>query len=108
MNLIYFRAVKDLVKMNVKSLNLMGARLTVIKNSKYAGIQEFKRRMGGELNRGFIFSFTLNKINYKIFNMLVYIYSHLKGNRYPEDPIKWIKRIEKEYYLSHSNEIVKY
>ena len=107
MNLLYFKAIKDLIRLNIKKFDLMGVRLVYRKDSKFAGIQRFKKGMGGALSRGFIFSYTLNKINYKIFNMAVYIYCHLKGNMYQKDVIEQTKKLEKEFELSHTSEIVK-
>ncbi len=89
-NLLQFEIMKDLMKKGIKKYDLVGVRLNVKKDSKYAAIRRFKERFKPELIEGFAFRVVLKPLKYAIFNVMIKIYFALKGMRYI-DPIDQIK-----------------
>ncbi len=83
MNLLQWEAIKYFKSLGIKEYNLVGARIHPDNHSKVHGIQEFKRRFGGELRQGYLWKYDINPFKKKVFNTLIY----LKTRRKPLDII---------------------
>ncbi len=92
--------------MNVKKLDLGGARLVYRKDSKFAGIQLFKKLMGAELKKGYIFTYDRSKIKKKIFYIIVHIYMFLKGKKFEGEAVQQINKLINEYKSSQDQDII--
>jgi lipid II:glycine glycyltransferase (peptidoglycan interpeptide bridge formation enzyme) len=106
MNLLYFNFIKDMIRLNIKKFDLMGARLVYRKDSKFAGIQNFKNGMGGELKKGYMFIYDRSKIKKKIFYIIVYIYLFLTGKKFEGEGVQQINKLINEYKSSQDPDIV--
>ena len=73
MNLLQWKAMVDFKYEGVKKHNLVGCRINVDKDSKYYGIQSFKKSFGGELVEGVMFKMVLRPKMYKGFNVMYQI-----------------------------------
>jgi len=89
-NLLHYEAIKILKNRDVQKYDFVGARINFKTGSKYEGLDRFKKRFGGELNKGFAFRFVVNPIKFKLFNIISKIYLKLKGYNYI-DPIDSIQ-----------------
>ncbi|MBT8380669.1 MAG: hypothetical protein KJN64_15785 [Ignavibacteria bacterium] len=105
-NLIYFELFMDLIRLNVKKLDLGGARLVYRKDSKFAGIQLFKKGMGAELKKGYTFTYDRSKIKNKIFYIIVRLYLFLKGKKFEGASLKQTNKLINEYKSSQDPDIV--
>lgn len=105
-NLIYFELVKDLIRLNVNKLDLGGARLVYRKDSKFAGIQLFKKGMGAEVKKGYMFTYDRSKIKKKIFYIIVRIYLFLKGQKFEGEDLKQTNKLINEYKSSQDPDII--
>ena len=106
MNLLYFELFKNLIRLNVKKLDLGGARLVYRKDSKFAGIQLFKKLMGAELKKGYIFTYDRSKIKKKIFYIIVRIYLFLKGKKFEGEGFQQTNKLINEYKSSQDQDII--
>ena len=106
LNVLQYSIIKLLIEMHVPKYDFMGARLMYRKGSKFEGIQQYKKSLGTELDKGYIFSYVANKINYKLFNTLVKIYTRFTGKEYEGDVIRQTKTLEEEYAKTQSEDIV--
>jgi hypothetical protein len=86
MNLLHFEAMKIFKEKNINFYDFVGARLTFSQGSKYEGLDRFKRRFGGSLQKGMAFRVVVNPIKFKLFNAISKIYLKVKGYNYT-DPI---------------------
>ena len=59
MNLLHWEAIRFFKSIEVRKYDFVGARNTIKKNTKIAGIQKFKERFGGEKKMGFTWKKTL-------------------------------------------------
>ncbi len=73
MNLLQWKAIVDFKYEGVKRHSFVGCRINVDKDSKYYGIQSFKKSFGGELVEGFMFKSILHPKIYKGFNLMYQI-----------------------------------
>lgn len=106
MNLIFYEAIKDLKRLNIKKLDRGGARLIYRKDSKFAGIQSFKKGMGAELKKGYIFTYDRSKIKKKIFYIMVRTYLFLKGKKFEGEIVQQTKKLINEYKSSKDEDII--
>ena len=90
MNLLQFEIMKFLIQKKVRKYDFVGARIDVLKDTKYDGIQRFKSRFGSKLKQGFAFRVVIHPLKYKIFCILIKIYFKLHGSDYV-DTIDQIK-----------------
>lgn len=95
MNLLQFEAMKFLISKGVKSYDFVGARIVSSKESKYYGIQKFKRSFNPELKQGYVFRMIYNPVKFKLFEFMVSVFYFLKGGKYEGDPIDQILKEEK-------------
>jgi hypothetical protein len=97
---------KDLIRLNVKKFDLGGARLVYRKDSKFAGMQSFKKGMGAELKKGYIFTYDRSKIKKKIFYIIVRIYLFLKGKKFEGEGFQQTNKLINEYKSSQDQDII--
>ena len=92
LNLLQYSAMMDFKSEGVKFHNFVGCRINEDSDSKYHGIQRFKRSFGGELVRGYMFKETDSSWLYKLFNILYHIKTHSKkqqGDIIDQEISKW-------------------
>jgi hypothetical protein len=85
--LLYWEAIRWMKSAGVRSFSFVGCRINVDPGSKYAGIQTFKERFGGELRRGFMFKTVQDPLRMKAFSLLQRFRMALKGSGYSGDII---------------------
>lgn len=76
---------------NIKNLNLVGYRINVDKNSKYEGIQRFKKRFGGEIKKIYLFRCIKNKGMYIFYKYLRNVYLKSGKDIIDSEIYKWEK-----------------
>jgi hypothetical protein len=87
MSLLILEVMLDLYhNHNVKTYDFVGAYINLKKGSKEDGIQEFKKRFGSYLRKGYQFTVVINPLYYKLYNIAVKVYFKSKGISYI-DPI---------------------
>ena len=72
-NYLHFETIKFMKSKNVKSYDFVGARLSNISDTKFSGIQKFKKRFGSVLIKGLIWKLDLNLFKCKIYDFLIVI-----------------------------------
>jgi lipid II:glycine glycyltransferase (peptidoglycan interpeptide bridge formation enzyme) len=87
LNFMHYQAMCDLKKEGVKQYDFMGARPNVEKNSKLEGIQRFKSRFGGELQKGYLWKYELNPFKVKLIYLLQTIKAKMNNREYLGDAI---------------------
>ena len=87
MDFLQWEAIKILKAKGVKQYNFVGARLSDISGTKLDGIQNFKKRFGGELERGYLWKMDLNKFQCFLYDSLLSFKLILKGKRRMKDII---------------------
>jgi len=96
LDLLHFEAMNLMLEKGVKKYDFVGTRLNIIKDSKQAGIDRFKRKFNPRLVEGYAFKVVLHPYKHFVYNLLVKIYFFMKGYKYVEF-IEQIKNdIEKE------------
>lgn len=73
MNHVQWEIVKYLKGLGVKKYSFVGCRINEDKNSKYYGIQNFKKRFGGELFKVRMFKVIFNPVKYKMYKKMIEI-----------------------------------
>jgi hypothetical protein len=106
MNLIHYKVMEDLEKLNINKHYLGGARPLYLKDSKFAGIQLFKKGMGAKLERGYIFVYERSKFRKKLFYLILHIYLFLTGKKFDGNVVEQIKSLEKEFKSSNNSNII--
>lgn len=81
-NLLQWRLIEYLKQNGVSKYSFVGARINVDEGSKYAGIQKFKERFGGELFSGYLFKVIFNKYHYLLYRVIITILSSVKERKY--------------------------
>ncbi len=71
----------------VKQYDFVGARLSDIAGTKLEGIQNFKKRFGSELVKGYLWKIDLDRTKCKTYDNLLKIKCKLKGTKFPVDII---------------------
>ena len=98
-HLLHWQAMLDAKSIGIKYYDLVGARIEPPKGSKLEGIQNFKRHLGGELVKGFLWKMPISKTNYCLCCLLTKFISFAKLKYYRGDIIdqelKRIKKMEK-------------
>ena len=72
MNLVQWEIIKYLKCQNVKKYSFVGARINEDENSKYHGIQNFKKRFGGELFEGRMFKVIYSPFKFWLYKRLLW------------------------------------
>ena len=75
MNFLHWEAIKKMKERGVLRYDFVGARIDPKPGSKQEGIQRFKARFGGELDKGFMWKYSFNPIKTAIY----YFYIRLNG-----------------------------
>ena len=75
MDLLHWEAIKKMKERGVLYYDFVGARINPKPGSKQEGIQRFKARFGGELDKGYMWKFSFNPIKSAIY----YFYIKLNG-----------------------------
>lgn len=73
MNLVQWEIIKYLKAIGVKKYSFVGCRINEDEDSKYHGIQNFKKRFGGELLEGKMFKVINNPIKYSMYMKMIKI-----------------------------------
>jgi len=83
MSLLMLKGMLDLYHNHgVKTYDFVGAYINLKEGSKEAGIQNFKKRFGSYLRKGYQFTVVINPLNYKLYNIAVKSYFKIKGVDY--------------------------
>ncbi len=98
-NLLHFEVINILKQKGVRKYDFVGARLSDIKGTKLEGIQNFKKRFGGELIKGYLWKKDINKFRCFIFDKLI----ALKFILFMKTPLKDI--IDQELTNFQKNEV---
>lgn len=87
MNLLMWEAIKFFKSQNLLYFDFLGARLNVVENSKFYGIQKFKERFGGNL---FVGHFWKVSLGWKgvVYNLLLRLRSLVKTGQFKADVIE--------------------
>lgn len=93
LNLLQYEIMKDMRNHGVKTYDLVGARIIIDENSKYAGIQRFKSRFASGLKQGYTFRYIIHPFKYKLFLLSVNLYGKFKGFSY-SDAIDQTKKLQ--------------
>lgn len=91
MNLLHWETIKFMKGLSVLRYSFVGARINEDVNSKYHGIQRFKKNFGGELVTGYLFKSVFNSNLYRLYCWLVKIKSpdHIYTDIIDEEVHKW-------------------
>ena len=86
LNLMYFEIMKYLHAKGVKTFDFVGTKINIKKDSKFAGISQFKNSFNATVKEGLAFRLTVNHTKYFLFNIASKLYLKLQGYTYV-DPI---------------------
>jgi hypothetical protein len=106
LNVLQYEVIRLLINLKVQTYDYMGARLIIKKGSKFEGIQKYKKSVGTELKKGFIFGYIVNDFNHRLFNLMVKSYSFITSKEYEGDVILQVKKLEAEHQISKSPDII--
>lgn len=84
---LHYKVMCLLRDKGVKHYDFVGARLSNISGTKLEGIQDFKKRFGSELVKGYLWKMDINKTKCKAYDNLLKIKCKLKGTKFPMDII---------------------
>jgi hypothetical protein len=84
---LHYKIMCLLKEKKVNYYDFVGARLTNIEGTKYEGIQNFKKRFGSELIKGYLWKLDIDKKVCQSYDLLLKIKCKLKGTRFPKDII---------------------
>lgn len=81
MNILQWETILLMKSLNVKYYDFVGARLNVKKDSKLDKIQDFKRKFGSNLTKGYLWKHDFNYIKVNLYKILIF----LKSRTFPKD-----------------------
>ena len=84
---LHYKVMCLMREKGIKQYDFVGARLTDISGTKLEGIQNFKKRFGAELVKGFLWKIDLDKPKCKTYDNLLKIKCKIKGLKFPHDII---------------------
>lgn len=84
---LHYKLMCQMKTKGVKEYDFVGARLSDITNTKLEGIQNFKKRFGSELVKGYLWKLDIDKTKCKTYDSLLKIKCKLKGTKFPKDII---------------------
>jgi len=84
---LHYKIMCLMQKKGVRNYDFVGARLSDVSGTKLEGIQNFKKRFGTELIKGYLWKLDINKTKCKAFDSLLKVKCKLKGTKYPIDII---------------------
>ncbi len=86
-NYLHWEAIKRLRAANVDHLDYVGARLSPLEGTKYAGMQRFKARFGGTLHKGYLWKMNILPWQAKFFDFMLQAKQIMRGRRIYADII---------------------
>lgn len=78
-NYLHWHTIKEMKSRGVLRYDFVGARLSDVSNSKLEGIQSFKERFGGTLQKGYLWKADLNAAKCKLYESALSIKNKLTG-----------------------------
>jgi hypothetical protein len=78
-NYLHWETIKFLKQKGVKRYDFVGARLSDVTGTKLEGIQQFKKRFGAELEKGFLWKKDLNKSKCNLYDALLRLKIKIRG-----------------------------
>ena len=87
MNYLHWQAMLLLKRKGIKMYDFAGARLSDVSNTKLEGVQNFKKKFGGELIKGYLWKMDINPTKCRLFDNLLKINSILHGRNVYHDII---------------------
>lgn len=87
MNLLHWKAICTLQQQGLQAYDFLGARINVDPESKFAGIQKFKERFGGEFQQGAIWKYPIRKWKFFLFYTLMKVRNLMKEGLFKGDTI---------------------
>jgi len=81
MDILQWELIKKLKHIGVKKYDFTGARLSNVSGTKLDGIQDFKKKFGGELIEGFLWKINIDNAKCLLFDNLIKLNNTLKGNK---------------------------
>ncbi len=84
---LHYKVMCLLKEKNVKTYDFVGARFTDVSGTKLEGIQNFKKRFGSELIKGYLWKLDINKTKCIAYDNLLRMKCKLKGTKFPIDII---------------------
>lgn len=94
MNYLHWETMKFMKSNNVQRYDLVGARLSDVSNTKLGGIQNFKKRLGGHLKKGYLFKKDLSIFKCRVYDSLVFVKREITRSKSFKDIID--QEIEKD------------
>lgn len=86
MNLLHWEAIKKMKERGVKRYDFVGARINPLPGSKQEGIQRFKSRFGGKLDKGYIWKYSFNPLKSSLYSLYMKLNGYLRHS-YTKDII---------------------
>ncbi|HXP51636.1 MAG TPA: peptidoglycan bridge formation glycyltransferase FemA/FemB family protein [Bacteroidia bacterium] len=87
MDYLQWEAIRMLKANGVKQYDFVGARLSDVKGTKLEGIQNFKKKFGGELVKGYLWKMDIDSLQCTLFDGLLKVNRTLKGAKQHKDII---------------------
>lgn len=76
LNLLHWEAMMHYKFLGILEYDFVGARLSDRISDKLRGIQRFKSRFGGELNKGFLWKYIFRKEKYFLYKIFCFVRNH--------------------------------
>jgi lipid II:glycine glycyltransferase (peptidoglycan interpeptide bridge formation enzyme) len=87
MDYLQWEVIKKLKNNGAKRYDFVGARLSDVTGTKLEGIQNFKKRFGGELMQGYLWKKDIDTLQCKLFDTLLSLNQVLKSKKRLKDII---------------------
>ena len=87
MDYLQWEAIRMLKAKGVKQYDFVGARLSDVKGTKLEGIQNFKKKFGGELMKGYLWKMDIDSLQCTVFDGLLKVNRTFKGAKQHKDII---------------------
>lgn len=78
MDYLQWEAISILKQKGVKQYDFVGARLSNVSGTKLEGIQNFKKKFGGELIKGYLWKIDIDNVQCKLFDGLLIVNRTIK------------------------------
>jgi hypothetical protein len=84
---LHYKMMCLMKQKGVRYYDFVGARMTDVSGTKLEGIQNFKKRFGSELMKGYLWKMDIDKTVCRSFDLLLKVKCKLKGTTFPKDII---------------------
>jgi len=84
---LHYNCMCELKKTHTKVYDFVGARLSDVTGTKLEGIQNFKKRFGADLKKGYLWKKDISPIVCRAYDSLLHLKLSLKGLKVPKDII---------------------